>query len=115
MELEHFAYEGRQYRLAFIKNQFVVWITSDYDPFYSWWDDEPIKTNSNTKNPTKLVRKVWRIVSRYIYRNKIKYFQIVVSDPKRSRIYRKFLTKLTGYQCYEFGYSFCVVKTVGEP
>lgn len=110
---ERFSYEGRQYVLAFRKNQFVVYEEFHHDPFYSWWDDEPPKLNQ-IKNPTKLVRKIWNTVRQYIYRHKISYFEILVSDSKRSRIYRKLLKTLNGYQCFEHGYSFAVVKTNGE-
>ncbi len=108
---EHFSFEGRRYVLSFIKNQFVVYQKPDHDSFYSWWDDEP---SNQVKNPLKLVRQIWHTVRQYIYNKKLSYFEILVSDPKRSRIYRKLLNTLTGYQCFEHGYSFAVVKTKGE-
>jgi hypothetical protein len=112
---KHFNFEGRRYVLSFVKNQFVVYeeLEFHHDRFYSWWDDEP-SNHSKIKNPTKLVRKIWHTVRQYICRNKISYFEIVVSDPKRSRIYQKFLKTLNGYQCFEHGYSFTVVKMKGD-
>lgn len=110
---ERFSHEGRQFVLAFQKNQFVVHEEFHHDPFYSWWDDEPQKPNQ-IKNPTKLVRTIWNTVRQYIYRHKISYFEILVSDPKRCRIYQKFLKTLNGYQCFQHGYSFAVVKMKGD-
>ena len=110
---ERFSHEERQFVLAFRKNQFIVYQEFYHDPFYSWWDDEPTN-QSKIKNPTKLVRKIWNTVRQYIYRNNISYFEILVSDPKRSRIYRKLLKTLNGYQCFEHGYSFAVVKMKGD-
>ena len=42
------------------------------------------------------------------------YFEIYVSEPKRSHIYQKFLNTLTGYQVLQHGYSFAVVKMKGD-
>ena len=107
-----FSYEGRQYVLTFRKNQFVVYEKFHHDPFYSWWDAEPPKSKQ-VKNPIKLVRKIWQVTREFIYQNKISYF-VILSDKKRFSIYQKFLKTLNGYQCFEHGYSFAVVKMKGD-
>jgi hypothetical protein len=109
---ERFSHDGRQYVLAFRQNQFVVYEEFHHDPFYSWWDDEPPKSKQ-VKNPIRLVRKIWQVTRQFIYQNKIPYFQIR-SDQKRSAIYRRFLDTLSGYQYFEYGYSFAVVKMKGD-
>lgn len=109
---ERFSHEERQFVLAFRKNQFIVYEEFHHDRFYSWWDDGP-SNQSKIKNPLKLVRKIWHTVRQYIYRNKISYF-VILSDKKRFRIYQKFLKTLNGYQCFEHGYSFAVVKMKGH-
>ena len=109
---KRFSHEGRQYVLAFRKNQFVVYEKFHHDPFYSWWDEAP--KSKQIKNPIKLVRKIWKVTHQFIYQNRISYFEIFVSDPKRSRIYRKFLNTLSGYQYFQYGYSFAVVKMKGD-
>jgi hypothetical protein len=112
---ERFSHEGRQFVVAFRQNQnqFVVYEEFHHDPFYSWWDDQP-SYQLKIKNPTKLVRKIWHTVRQYVYRNKISYFEILVGDKKRSAIYRRFLDTLSGYQYFEYGYSFAVVKMKGD-
>ena len=109
---ERFSHEDRQFVLAFRKNQFIVYEKFQHDKFYSWWDGP--SNQSKIKNPTKLVRKIWNTVQQYLYRNKVSYFEIVVFDKKRWRIYRKLLKTLSGYQCFEHGYSFAVVKMKGD-
>ena len=109
---ERFSHEERQFVLAFRKNQFIVYEEFHHDRFYSWWDGP--SNQSKIKNPLKLVRKIWHTVRQYIYRNNVSYFEILVSDPKRSRIYRKLLKTLSGYQCFQHGYSFAVVKMKGD-
>lgn len=109
---EHFNVEGRRYVLSFVKNQFIVYEKFHHDPFYSWWDDGP-SNQSKIKNPLKLVRKIWHTVRQYIYRNRISYF-VIRSDKKRFRILQKLLKTLNGYQCFEHGYSFAVVKMKGD-
>ena len=108
-----FSYEQRQYVLAFRRNQFVVYEKFHHDPFYSWWDDQPQKTKQ-VKNLIKLVRKIWQVTCQFIYQNRISYFEIFVSDHKRSRIYHKFLATLEGYQCFRHNNSFAVVKMKGD-
>ena len=113
MEIQRFNYEGRQYVLALIKNrEFMLWTETD-DPF-SWGaieqSSEPI---NGIKNPTKLVRKVWQLVRKHIYKNKLPYFEIWVSDTKRSNLYGRFLKNLSGYQFFKHGYNFTVIRTKG--
>ena len=110
---ERFSHEERQFVLAFRQNQFVVYEEFHHDPLYSWWDHEP-SNQSKIKNPTKLVRQIWQVTRQFIYQNKISYFEIFVSDPQRSRIYQNFLNTLSGYQYFEYGYSFAVVKMKGD-
>jgi hypothetical protein len=49
------------------------------------------------KNPTALVRKVWKIVQAYIYRRRLPLFHLYAHDPRLLSIYDRFLDKLTGY------------------
>src|SRR6056297_1675025 len=108
---KRFSHAGRQYVLAFRKNQFVVYEKQSHnDRFYSFWDQD---TQKKIKNPIKLVREIWRVTRQFTYQNRISYFEIFVSDPKRSRIYQKFLNTLSGYQYFEYRYSFAVVKMKG--
>ena len=110
---KRFSYEGRHYVLAFQKNQFFVYEKFHHDPFYLWWDDHSQKSKQ-VKSPIKLVRVKKRVTFQYIYENKITYFEIFVSDPKRSAIYRRFLDTLSGYEAFQLGYSFAVVKMKGD-
>ena len=107
---ENFSYQGQVFELSFKNSQFSLYKSSD-DNYYSWWDEEPQK---RVKNPIRLVRQIWQVTRKFIYKHKITYFEIFVSDPKRSRIYRKFLNTLSGYQYFEYGYSFAVVKMKGD-
>ena len=109
---KRFSHEGRQYVLAFRKNQFVVYEKQSHnDRFFLWWDQEPQK---RVKNPIRLVRQIWEVTREFLYQARTPYFEIFVSDPKRSRIYRKFLNTLSGYQYFEYGYSYAVVKIKGD-
>ena len=110
---KRFSHEGRQYVLAFLKNQFIVYEKFHHDPFYSWWDEEPQKLKQ-AQNPIRLVRQIWQVTRQFIYQNKISYFEILISDPKRSRIYRKVLNTLAGYETFQHRYSLVVVKMKGD-
>jgi hypothetical protein len=79
---KHFNVEGRRYVLSFVKNQIVVYekLEFHHDRFYLWWDDES-SNQSKIKNPTKLVRKIWKAVRQYIYRNKISYLKSLFLIP----------------------------------
>ena len=113
MEKRLFLHQGQKYVLALRKNQFVFYQQPDDDPFYSWWGNQPQKPKQ-VKNPIRLVRQIWQVARQFIYQNKISYFEIFVSDPKRSAIYRRFLDTLSGYEAFQLGYSFAVVKMKGD-
>ena len=106
---KRFSYEQRQFVLAFRKNQLIFYEKFHHDPYYSWWDEQT-QNPKQVKNPIRLVRQIWRFTRQFIYESKISYFEIVVSDFTRSRIYGRFLRTLSGFKVVQYGYSFAVFK-----
>ena len=110
MEISRFIFEDRHYVVSFQQNTtFLVWIEIPDD--FHW--GRIIKSTDiigQTGNPVKLIRKIWQIVKTHIYQNNLPYFEIEVSDRKRSQIYMGFLCKLAGYQSFKYGNNIFVLK-----
>ena len=110
MELVRFIFEDRHYGVSFCHNTaFLVWIEI-HDDFCWGRIIKSVDLTGQTTNPVKLVRKIWQIVKSHIYQNNLPYFEIEVSDRKRSQIYMRFLTQLSDYRSFKYGNNIFVFK-----
>jgi len=97
--LDRFKFENHDYVIEMQNNNFIVFYRESFnDPFNAF--AEPTKSSSITndiKNPIALLRMISSKVKQYLYANNIRYFYLTVDDPKRKRLYLKFLDNLVGY------------------
>jgi len=110
MDISRFILEVRYYVVGFRDHkEFFVW-TETSDALHWGIIIKSTVLTGNTKNPTRLIRKVWQIIKLFIYLKKLPYFEVNVTDAKRSGIYMKFLSKLIGYESYQNGNNIFVLK-----
>lgn len=98
MLIDKFKFEGKDFGIEMIDNQYLVFYQEKFDSF-SWFagPDEVTSITNDIHNPVALFRIIAIKVQKFLYGKHIKYFYLTVSDKKRKRIYIHFLQKLKRY------------------
>lgn len=108
IQIDTFFYYGKTYIVEIFNNSISFYIKR-YDFLNGDSDDSSL--TGDTKNPTRLMRKIEKSVRAYIYSEKLKYFTFFGDTDKRIRLYTRFANSLVGYNYYIDRGTFYFIKT----
>ena len=100
MTLNRFKFENKDYVVTLQDDNSVVFYREKTDEFNWFGDTYKILTETHDiRRPISLLRLVASKIKHDLYKNKIKYFSIKVSDDRLKRISIHFLNTLCDYDC----------------